>query len=195
MHKLFLATVAAGFMLCGAAKATEYEFTFTDTISTAATPGIAVGDRMTLHLFADNGSTAVSQTWNLDNLLGFTIHAGTYSASYSAVFPFPTTDNFVTDASGMMSSVNFNGTSGSSHNTDNFGSWIGDTVFTAGNFCDFFNRCNYISAYSFNNASMWTVAAAPAIPEPSTWALMLLGFAGLGVAGYRASRKNFAIAV
>jgi PEP-CTERM motif len=28
-----------------------------------------------------------------------------------------------------------------------------------------------------------------AIPEPSTWAMMLLGFAGLGFAGYRASRR------
>lgn len=194
MNRLFLATVA-GFMLCGGANATEYEFTFTDTIFTAATPGIAVGDTMTLHLFADNGgSTAVSQTWNLDNLLGFTIHAGAYSASYSTVFPSPTTGNFVTDASGMMSSVNFMGTSGSSHNTDNFGSWIGDSVFTGGDFCDFFSRCNYVSTYSFNNPSMWTVAVAPTIPEPSTWALMLLGFAGLGVAGYRASRKNFMIA-
>jgi PEP-CTERM motif len=27
-----------------------------------------------------------------------------------------------------------------------------------------------------------------AVPEPSTWAMMLLGFAGLGYAGYRASR-------
>ena len=27
------------------------------------------------------------------------------------------------------------------------------------------------------------------IPEPSTWAMMLLGFAGLGYAGYRASRR------
>jgi hypothetical protein len=30
-------------------------------------------------------------------------------------------------------------------------------------------------------------------PEPSTWAMMLLGFAGLGFAGYRTSRKTAAI--
>ena len=29
-----------------------------------------------------------------------------------------------------------------------------------------------------------------AVPEPSTWAMMLLGFAGLGFASYRASRKS-----
>jgi hypothetical protein len=28
------------------------------------------------------------------------------------------------------------------------------------------------------------------VPEPSTWAMMLVGFAGLGFAGYRASRKS-----
>ena len=27
------------------------------------------------------------------------------------------------------------------------------------------------------------------VPEPSTWAMMLLGFAGLGFAGYRHARK------
>ncbi|MGH6799312.1 MAG: PEP-CTERM sorting domain-containing protein [Roseiarcus sp.] len=31
-------------------------------------------------------------------------------------------------------------------------------------------------------------------PEPSTWAMMLLGFAGLAFAGYRASRKAAAVA-
>jgi unsaturated chondroitin disaccharide hydrolase len=30
----------------------------------------------------------------------------------------------------------------------------------------------------------------PAIPEPSTWAMMLLGFAGLGFAGYRRARAG-----
>jgi hypothetical protein len=35
---------------------------------------------------------------------------------------------------------------------------------------------------------------AASTPEPSTWAMMVLGFAGLGFAGYRASRKATAIA-
>ena len=32
------------------------------------------------------------------------------------------------------------------------------------------------------------------VPEPSTWVMMLLGFAGLGFAGYRSSRKSIALA-
>ena len=31
--------------------------------------------------------------------------------------------------------------------------------------------------------------AASAIPEPSTWAMMLAGFAGLGFLGFRRARK------
>jgi hypothetical protein len=29
----------------------------------------------------------------------------------------------------------------------------------------------------------------PAVPEPSTWAMMLAGFAGLGFMGYRRARE------
>jgi PEP-CTERM motif len=32
------------------------------------------------------------------------------------------------------------------------------------------------------------------VPEPSTWAMMIVGFAGLGFFGYRASRKNAVVA-
>ena len=32
------------------------------------------------------------------------------------------------------------------------------------------------------------------VPEPSTWAMMLIGFAGLGFAGYRTSRKAVSVA-
>ncbi len=45
-----------------------------------------------------------------------------------------------------------------------------------------------------SDISIRGVAFAPAAPEPSTWAMMLIGFVGLGVAGYRASRKNAALA-
>jgi uncharacterized membrane protein len=42
-------------------------------------------------------------------------------------------------------------------------------------------------------AALWTGdlsgPLASAVPEPSTWAMMLLGFAGLGFVGYRTSRK------
>jgi hypothetical protein len=40
------------------------------------------------------------------------------------------------------------------------------------------------------NDTIQLTTAGHAIPEPSTWAMMLLGIAGLGFVGYRASRKN-----
>jgi hypothetical protein len=36
---------------------------------------------------------------------------------------------------------------------------------------------------------------AAVVPEPSMWAMLLLGFTGLGTAGYRASRKGVAVTV
>jgi hypothetical protein len=39
-----------------------------------------------------------------------------------------------------------------------------------------------------------TIEVATRVPELSTWALMLVGFAGLGFAGYRAQRKSTAAA-
>ena len=39
-----------------------------------------------------------------------------------------------------------------------------------------------------------TTGSAGVVPEPSTWAMMLIGFAGLGWAGYRTRRKASAAA-
>jgi hypothetical protein len=52
---------------------------------------------------------------------------------------------------------------------------------------------------TLNNPNSWVFMSEAqfitGVPEPSTWAMTLVGFAGLGYAGYRASRKRVALAV
>jgi hypothetical protein len=62
---------------------------------------------------------------------------------------------------------------------------------------DLFELLNFTSR-AFNggeveeNANMFLAlpSTAPTVPEPSTWAMLLIGFAGLGFAGWRASRSG-----
>ena len=46
-----------------------------------------------------------------------------------------------------------------------------------------------------SDVSIRGVSFAPSVPEPSTWSMLLIGFAGLGFAGYRASRRSAVFAV
>jgi hypothetical protein len=39
-----------------------------------------------------------------------------------------------------------------------------------------------------------SMASFNVVPEPATWVMLMAGFAGLGVAGYRTPRKSAAIA-
>jgi hypothetical protein len=41
-----------------------------------------------------------------------------------------------------------------------------------------------------NSANFGAIGTPSAVPEPATWAMMLLGFAGLGFAGYRRARAG-----
>ena len=45
-----------------------------------------------------------------------------------------------------------------------------------------------------DNISIRGVSFAPSVPEPATWAMMALGFAGLGFAGWRRGTRQTALA-
>jgi hypothetical protein len=44
------------------------------------------------------------------------------------------------------------------------------------------------------HADSFTLQIGPTVPEPSTWALMTLGFVGLGIAGWRSRRQSVSAA-
>ena len=64
-----------------------------------------------------------------------------------------------------------------------------------GNFQIFTNATNWADPFGFfydpsNNVFAMDIAGpAPAVPEPSTWAMMILGFAGVGFVAYRRKSK------
>jgi PEP-CTERM motif len=55
------------------------------------------------------------------------------------------------------------------------------------------NPTAFVTALTFEGAGMFTGTMTPIsvnIPEPSTWAMMLFGFVGLGFVGYRRAKKG-----
>lgn len=180
--KKSLALIAAAFALhAGMAQASvTYDFKYTDTISTANTPGISVGDTVTVHLFGNNGgSSIVNQSFANTDVLGFTLDAGSYHASYSTVWPY---FSLTTDAGGNVSGVGFYGTDYASANVDNFGSWNGDAVFGDFSFLDSLSNYNEVVGGTLSTVGNWTVSAVGhAVPEPASLALVGLGLAGLGL--------------
>jgi hypothetical protein len=48
----------------------------------------------------------------------------------------------------------------------------------------------YVLDYVEGNGSPSVLEFTTGVPEPATWAMMLLGFAGLGFAGYRRTKKS-----
>jgi hypothetical protein len=65
----------------------------------------------------------------------------------------------------------------------------GSVIFTWGGLNIANGQTFDISFASWNNS-----AFVSSVPEPSTWGLMILGFAGLGFAGYRQTRMNRLVA-
>jgi hypothetical protein len=64
---------------------------------------------------------------------------------------------------------------------------------------DQFNALNNGSPVAgFQTAGFWTASfptVTAAVPEPSTWAMMILGFAGVGFMAYRRKQNGSALSV
>jgi len=59
-----------------------------------------------------------------------------------------------------------------------------------GTFIDSLGRSDTIvQRANFVNATSWNVAEVSAVPEPSTWLMLILGFAGLGFMAHRRKSK------
>jgi len=54
---------------------------------------------------------------------------------------------------------------------------------------DGFTRTEVDSAYEGNGGSVGSISAIASVPEPATWAMMVLGFCGLGFMAYRRTSK------
>jgi PEP-CTERM motif len=115
------------------------------------------------------------------NFGGFS-EIGNYSADYSGILPCASGDG----SSGQSDCLIWNGSS-ASNNTGFFTK----TLTADGETLD----------VTFHNASDWDIKPTvsftvtdPAVPEASTWAMMLLGFAGLGYAGFRSRKTAISIA-
>jgi probable HAF family extracellular repeat protein len=70
---------------------------------------------------------------------------------------------------------------------------LDDPLATGGTFAFGINDAGDIVGYYQVGAGTYGFIATPipdAVPEPSTWAMMLAGFAGLGFAGYRRTREQ-----
>jgi hypothetical protein len=52
----------------------------------------------------------------------------------------------------------------------------------------------YRNQFLYDSTSVSATLTFTGVPEPSTWAMMLVGFTGVGFVGYRASRGSTALA-
>ena len=152
-----------------------------------------------------NNATYFASTGGPHITFAFNLNSGVTTAFSNFTFS-PTTDkslfNFVTNKNAGNTFGAFSyGIDGTWNGTNN--NYSGPIDFTVSNLS--------VSNFASNSNGYWAVAdvlgsagtgevggktgaIGPAIPEPSTWAMMGLGFAGLGFAGFRKAKGQRAIA-
>jgi hypothetical protein len=174
---------AAGILAAGLAGAPAQAAVYDWTADIPIIGGGAIMGSGQLTIGAGNLVTQISGTYGAATLTGAlapvgTVIGGTATGNDNLAF-FPAAPTFL-DNSGLGFDVNKDPGAGE-------GTVVNIFSTSSGGYTD--NGSTLISGTGFS-----LTPATAAVPERSTWALMLLGFAGLGLAGYRASRRRAQIA-
>lgn len=112
---------------------------------------------------------------------GFSQYGGTAT-------DYPTSDVWIFSAGALIGGTTYNGPFVDLSFVFPNGSALASTGFGAS---DLWIRNDGGQSTFFSVTGTAALATAPAAPEVSTWAMMFIGFVGLGFAGYRTSRKPF----
>jgi PEP-CTERM motif len=208
MRKVLLPVAVVGFLVSGAA------FSFANAVELIVNGGFEDG----VYTSGGNSSVPKDWTPNaaFDSEPGFNfvnsnpgfVQSGSHSLSISNYDyqPLSQLSQGFTDQKGATYSVSFYGVDGGANEdpaaylnvaVGTAGATFSDTVskFTKGTFIFVGTGSDTLIISAQTDPSEWFVdsvsvtgAAVGTVPEPSTWAMMILGFAGLGFVGCR--RKN-----
>jgi hypothetical protein len=93
----------------------------------------------------------------------------------------------------ITENIDFHTANGNSEFISDSGSWVADTLsltngaYFTGTTAD---PTFKLGTYGITGDSLTITDISAAVPEPSTWAMMLLGFGGLGFMAYRKKRNG-----
>jgi hypothetical protein len=177
---LAIATICFG----SGAQALTLDFSFTNTIGNIS--GTVTGQ---VDGLASSGTSAATSVW-----------VDSYPVGLNSFGSYPTPFNVLAWSGGTIGGNSFTITGGVVTAADFY-------IYGANNFYDqlylnspFSIGTNYLNIGNNNFQEVWTngplngpsglqISVAGAVPEPSTWAMMIVGFAGLGFMAYRRKSK------
>lgn len=164
--RLLAAGVALTLAGAPSTQAGTLSFYFSFSNVTGSVPGTVTGEITGL---ADNGSSSATNVYidSYPSALGLTLTTPFDTIADSALNSFTVSSGHITGATYFAVGV---------------GSYVLGINHIGGNYLENPSGPEVFNGDGFGGVTFTTV------PEPSTWAMLLLGFAGLGYAGYRASR-------
>ncbi len=172
----------------GSAHATVYDWSFTDSSDTVVASGTLTTGSPVVIAGVGTVDPVLSASGSLFNVDGFSSESLTLYGTYVAPLGYNTIGNQTYDNAIYVTVPALDG---------NGLEFVGGTY---GDYVNIYNNVNtggYSPGNDPNQDVIWNANVSVgggtftvAVPELSTWAMMLAGFAGLGFAGYRRTKSD-----